>query len=93
MSLNYPITKLPIYQMFLPLPLPPYVHPISPKVTQSHPRPGSPTRVLFAWWGGRLRRSAEGRNPPSVLVWLIAARRSLNANQQWVAIFAYPHPA
>jgi hypothetical protein len=36
----------------------PYVDPIPPKVTQCHPRPGSPTRAVFAWWGGRLRESA-----------------------------------
>jgi len=36
----------------------PYVDPFPPKVTQCHPRPGSPTRAVFAWWGGRLRESA-----------------------------------
>ena len=34
-------------------------HPRSPN---AHPRPGSPTRAVFAWWGGRLREPAEGRS-------------------------------
>src|SRR6266853_1649139 len=40
---------------------PPGFDPIRPKVTQFDPMPGSPTRAFFAWWGGRLRASAEGR--------------------------------
>ena len=27
------------------------------------PKPGSPPRAVFAWWGERLRDQAEGRNP------------------------------
>src|SRR6476646_7274252 len=39
----------------------PYVHPISPRVTQSQ---GPPTRALFAWWGGRHPRIGRGSQTP-----------------------------